>query len=67
MDETTNTLGVISADDAPEALSIAEKLAANVQTFVDTVRAAKPSGVKGNYINGVVLSATMAPGIQVAI
>jgi large subunit ribosomal protein L1 len=44
-----------------------EKLAANVQTFVDTVRAAKPSGVKGNYINGVVLSATMAPGIQVAI
>jgi large subunit ribosomal protein L1 len=44
-----------------------EKLAANVQTFLDTVRAAKPSGVKGNYINGVVLSATMAPGIQVAI
>jgi len=44
-----------------------EKLAANIQTFVDTVRAAKPSGVKGNYINGVVLSATMAPGIQVAI
>lgn len=30
MDETTNTLGVISADDTPEALSIAEKLAANV-------------------------------------
>ncbi len=44
-----------------------EKLTANIQTFVDTVRAAKPSGVKGNYINGVVLSATMAPGIQVAI
>ncbi len=44
-----------------------EKLTANIQTFVDTVRAAKPSGVKGNYINGVVLSATMAHGIQVAI
>ncbi|HET6576206.1 MAG TPA: 50S ribosomal protein L1 [Fimbriiglobus sp.] len=44
-----------------------DKLAANIQTFVETVRAAKPSGVKGNYINGVVLSATMAPGVQVAI
>jgi large subunit ribosomal protein L1 len=44
-----------------------EKLAANIQTFVDTVRAAKPPGVKGNYINGVVLSATMCPGIQMAI
>lgn len=30
MENTTNTLGVISADDAPEALSIAEKLAASV-------------------------------------
>ena len=44
-----------------------DKLAANIQTFVDPVRAAKPSGVKGNYINGVVLSATMAPGVQVAL
>ncbi len=44
-----------------------EKLAANITTFIETVRAAKPSGVKGNYINGVVLSATMSPGIQMAI
>ncbi len=44
-----------------------EKLAANVTTFVETVRAAKPPGVKGNYINGVVLSATMSPGIKMAI
>lgn len=30
MEETTNTLGISSFEDAPEALSIAEKLAANV-------------------------------------
>lgn len=44
-----------------------EKLAANITTFVETVRAAKPSGVKGNFINGVVLSATMCPGIRMSI
>jgi large subunit ribosomal protein L1 len=44
-----------------------EKLAANIAVFVDQVRAAKPSSVKGNFINGVVLSATMSPGIRVSI
>jgi large subunit ribosomal protein L1 len=44
-----------------------EKLAANMHTFVETIRHAKPSGVKGNFINGVVLSATMCPGIRVSI
>ncbi len=43
-----------------------QKLVENIITFVETVRAAKPSGVKGNYINGVVLSATMCPGIRMA-
>lgn len=44
-----------------------QKLVENIMTFVEAVRAAKPSGVKGNYINGVVLSATMCPGIRVSI
>ena len=44
-----------------------DKLVANIQVFVDQVRAAKPSGVKGNFINGVVLSATQSPGIRVSI
>ena len=30
MEETTNTLGISAFEDAPEALTIAEKLAANV-------------------------------------
>jgi len=44
-----------------------EKLAENITTFVETVRAAKPAGVKGNFINGIVLSATMAPGIRMSV
>lgn len=43
------------------------KLADNITTFVETVRAAKPSGVKGNFINGIVLSATMCPGIRMTV
>lgn len=43
-----------------------QKLVENINVFVEQVRSAKPSGVKGNFINGVVLSATMSPGIRVA-
>jgi large subunit ribosomal protein L1 len=42
-----------------------EKLIQNIQTFVDQVRAAKPAGVKGHFINSVTVSATMSPGIRV--
>ncbi len=44
-----------------------EKLAANIHAFVEQVRGAKPSGVKGNYINSVTVSATMSPGIRVTV
>ena len=44
-----------------------DKLVDNINAFVEAVRAAKPSGVKGNYINGIVLSATMSPGIRLAM
>lgn len=44
-----------------------DKLVDNVNAFVEAVRAAKPSGVKGNYINGIVLSATMSPGIRLTM
>jgi len=43
-----------------------QKLIENINVFVEQVRSAKPSGVKGNFINGVVLSATMSPGIRVS-
>ena len=44
-----------------------QKLVDNINTLMEAVRAAKPSGVKGNYINGVVLSATQCPGIPLTI
>lgn len=43
------------------------KIVENINVFVEQVRNAKPSGVKGNFINGVVISATMSPGIPVSI
>jgi large subunit ribosomal protein L1 len=37
----------------------------NVRAFVGAITRAKPSGVKGTYINRVNLSSTMGPGIRV--
>jgi large subunit ribosomal protein L1 len=44
-----------------------DKLAANVTTFVDQIRAVKPAGVKGNYVKSITLTGTMTPGIPVTI
>lgn len=43
-----------------------EKLAVNITTFIDQIRAAKPTGVKGNYVKSITLSGTMTPGVSVA-
>lgn len=42
-----------------------DKLVDNINAFVEQVRSVKPSGVKGNYILSVVISATMSPGIRI--
>jgi len=44
-----------------------KKLIENIMTFIEQIRAAKPSGVKGNYIKAIYLAATMTPGIPVVI
>jgi large subunit ribosomal protein L1 len=44
-----------------------EKLAANITAFVEQVRAAKPSNVKGNYIKSITVAGTMTPGVAVAM
>jgi large subunit ribosomal protein L1 len=44
-----------------------DKIAANVTTFVDQIRAVKPAGIKGNYVKSITLSATMTPGIPVTL
>ncbi|HLJ97184.1 MAG TPA: 50S ribosomal protein L1 [Gemmataceae bacterium] len=44
-----------------------DKLVANITTFVDQIRSVKPSGVKGNYVKSITVSATMSPGIPVTV
>jgi len=44
-----------------------DKLVQNVTAFVEQIRAAKPAGVKGNYVKSITVSATMSPGIPVTM
>jgi large subunit ribosomal protein L1 len=43
------------------------KLVENIQLFIDTVRAARPATVKGNFILSTSISATQSPGVPVAL
>ena len=44
-----------------------DKIAANVTAFVDAIKGAKPTGIKGNYVKSITLSSTMGPGITLAM
>ncbi|MFL5342028.1 MAG: 50S ribosomal protein L1 [Gemmataceae bacterium] len=44
-----------------------DKLVENITAFIDQIRAVKPTGVKGHYILSTTISATMSPGIRVAL
>ncbi len=43
-----------------------EKLVENLQVFIDHIRGMKPIAVKGQYVRGIAISATMSPGVPVA-
>lgn len=43
------------------------KLVENITTFVETVRNARPSAVKGHFVKSITLSATMSPGLPLAM
>ena len=43
-----------------------QKLAENIQAFIDHINGLKPNSVKGTYFKGMAISATMSPGIRVA-
>jgi len=43
------------------------KLVENVRAFVSAVAKVRPSGAKGAYMNKIVLSSTMGPGITVSV
>jgi large subunit ribosomal protein L1 len=42
------------------------KLGENIQSFVDYIQSLKPIAVKGTYVKGIAISATMSPSVQVA-
>lgn len=42
------------------------KLEENIQAFIDRINGLKPVAVKGTYLKGVSISATMSPGVPIA-
>ena len=42
------------------------KLQENIQAFIDRITAMKPNAVKGTYVRGIAICATMSPGIRIA-
>lgn len=44
-----------------------DKLVENIQTFIDQIKASKPSGVRGQYVLSAWVSATQSPGIQITV
>lgn len=45
----------------------APKLVDNIQTFINHILNLKPASVKGHYLKGITISATMSPGIKIAV
>lgn len=43
-----------------------EKLLENVRSFIDHIVSLKPASVKGTYVRGIALAATMSPSVRVA-
>ena len=43
------------------------KLVENIQAFIDKIAAMKPGSVKGTYVRGAHLSATMSPSVRLAV
>ncbi|QDV70775.1 50S ribosomal protein L1 [Rosistilla carotiformis] len=44
----------------------AEKLSENIQAFISLVVGMKPQTVKGTYVKGIAIAATMSPSVRVA-
>lgn len=42
------------------------KLIENIRAFIDHINSIKPAAVRGQYVRGIALSATMSPGVRVA-
>ncbi len=43
-----------------------QQLLENIRTFIDFILSLKPASLKGNYLRGIFIAATMSPGIRIA-
>lgn len=43
-----------------------QKLLDNIAAFIERIQSLKPASVKGHYVKGISISATMSPGVSVA-
>jgi large subunit ribosomal protein L1 len=43
-----------------------QKLQDNIQAFIDHIQGMKPTAVKGTYVRGLTISATMSPSVRIA-
>jgi len=44
----------------------APQLKENIQAFIQHIMSLKPAAVKGHYVRGIAIAATMSPGIRIA-
>ncbi len=44
----------------------AKKLEENIAAFIERIQSIKPNAIKGTYVRGISISATMSPGVAVA-
>lgn len=42
-----------------------DKLIENIKAVIDAIKAVRPTGVKGTYLNSITLTTTMGPGIKI--
>ncbi len=45
----------------------AQQLTENIQAFIKQIESLKPNAVKGTYVKGIAVSATMSPGVAIAV
>ena len=43
----------------------ADKIAENINAFIDSLKSQKPASIKGQYVKSVFISTTMGPSIEV--
>ena len=43
-----------------------QQILENVEAFIQLINSMKPNTVKGTYVRGITLAATMSPGVQIA-